>query len=206
MTDELPSFYNDLGLSLDAARMLIITGAQDRHSAAHVPIVATIDDHGAPSQRVMILRECDWENRRLRFHTDIRSDKVAQIGGNIAASVLIYDEAAKLQLRMTGTAQIVTGPGTQPAWQQSAPFARRCYMADRAPGGVSSVPTSGLPAWIEGIKPSEEQLAPARENLALLHVTFRRIDWLYLAHAGHRRAVFEWNDTADAWHGQWLVP
>jgi pyridoxamine 5'-phosphate oxidase len=199
-----PPFYNDLALTLDTVRALLDDGVKNRHAAAHTPVVANIDTDGAPSQRVLILRACDWQSRRLRFHTDSRSDKVAQLGGNNKMSVLIYDETGKLQLRLTGKGLLETDP-TQidSAWNESTPFARRCYMAEAAPGSESQAPTSGLPAWIEGVKPDEEQLIPARDNFAVLYVTFDRIDWLYLANAGHRRALFEYNCE---WTGKWLVP
>lgn len=206
MTTELPPFYDDLNLSLDAARALIAEGAQDRRCAAHTPIVANVDADGAPSQRVMILRACDWGARRLRFHTDSRSDKVSQLGGRDKMSVLIYDEAAKLQLRLTGRGHFPSDvAATDAAWHESTPFARRCYMAETAPGSISEAPVSGLPEWIEGIKPTEDQLITARDNFAVLYFTFDRIDWLYLANKGHRRALFHWSDHGD-WRGQWLVP
>lgn len=207
MSGEIPAFYDDLMLSLAEARALLFCGARDRHCAAHTPVVANMGADGAPSQRVMILRECDWDARRLRFHTDSRGDKASQLAGSNKISVLIYDEPAKLQLRLTGHGQIETdSPATGAAWRESTPFARRCYMAENAPGGISDAPTSGLPEWIEGIKPTEDQLAPARDNFAVLYVIFDRIDWLYLANRGHRRAMFRWNDAAGAWQGQWLVP
>ncbi|NJM49678.1 MAG: flavin-binding protein [Sphingomonadales bacterium] len=116
----------------------------------------------------MILRESDWRAQRLRFHTDIRSTKIAQLETRKQMSVLIYDEAAKLQLRLSGTAWVEASAEADTAWQMSTPFARRCYMADVAPGTVVDTPTSGLPSWIEGRKPDEAQLIHARDNFAVL--------------------------------------
>ncbi len=202
----LPDYYDDLGLSLLAARDLLITGAANRRSGAHTAVVANIGPYGAPSQRVMILRECDWQGRRLRFHTDARADKVAQIQNAPQLSVLIYDDTAKLQLRITGTAHISAGGAADAAWHESTPFARRCYMAQAAPGSISEGPTSGLPDWIEGAQPTEEQLVPVQANFAMLHCQFDRIEWLFLANKGHRRAVFSWDDAAQDWTSNWLVP
>lgn len=182
---------------------MLQAGASDRKSAAHTPVVATVTAEGAPSQRVMILREVDWDNRRLRFHTDVRSAKVGEADG-AAASVLIYDPKAKIQLRIGGTCRVEQdGPIADAAWQSSTLFARRCYMAEESPGLVTDAPTSGLPPAIEGRQPSEADIAPARANFAVLIVTYDCIEWLYLANSGHRRARFTWE---EGWQGNWLVP
>jgi pyridoxamine 5'-phosphate oxidase len=203
---ENPDFYDDLSLSLFELRHLIEQGAQNRRSAAHHPIVANVDDTGAPQQRVMILRDVDWASRQLRFHTDSRSDKIRQYDAKPETSVLIYDEAAKVQIRLSGLACVDDGEIADTAWATSTPFARRCYLTDSAPGSVADKPTSGLPKWIEGKQPDEEQLTPARPNFTVLLVTVHAIEWLYLANAGHRRARWQWNESLQEWSGNWLVP
>jgi pyridoxamine 5'-phosphate oxidase len=199
--DPLPAFYDDLDLSLAEVQRMIEQGAADRRSAAHSPVVATLDENGAPSQRVMILREIDWTARKLRFHTDARTDKVP---ARSEASVLFYDPGHKAQIRLGGLAVIKTaGNAVDEAWASSTPFARRCYMATAAPGNRTDIPTSGLPASIEGRQPEEAQLAPARANFALLLFEVQSIEWLYLANAGHRRARWKFQDS---WQGSWLIP
>jgi pyridoxamine 5'-phosphate oxidase len=204
MTENAAPFYNDLGLSLSEARAIIAAGASNRRQAAHTPVVATIDAAGRPLQRVMILREVDWERRTLRFHTDSRSPKVTEADG-APVSVLFYDADAKVQLRVAGFGRILRdNAASQAAWEESTLFARRCYLATDAPGVVSSDPVSGLPDWVEGRQPTEEEIASARANFAILMVNFDRIEWLYLANSGHRRARWSWGG-AD-WSGSWLVP
>jgi pyridoxine/pyridoxamine 5'-phosphate oxidase len=206
MTTPTPSFYNDLDQTLIEIRQILEQGACNRRAAGHHPVVATIGNDGVPSQRVMILRQCDWDHSSLRFHTDMRSKKVDDLAARQSVSVLIYGEPDKLQLRLTGTAQIESARMADRPWAQSTPFARRCYMAQAAPGSEAAMPTSGLPAWIEGKKPDEEQLLDARQNFAVLTVHFSTIDWLYLANEGHRRAKFERNGDGPQWTGRWLIP
>jgi pyridoxamine 5'-phosphate oxidase len=201
------TFYDNLELSLAEAQRFIEGGAQDRRSAAHSPVVATLDADGAPSQRVMILRHVDWPQRQLRFHTDVRSTKVFEAEAQNAASVLFYLPEPKIQLRLTGRISVVTaGADFDAAWDASTPFARRCYMAENAPGAVSNDPTSGLPSWIEGIQPSLDDITPAKANFALFLFEFASLEWLYLANKGHRRARWRWDDVAKNWQGNWLVP
>jgi pyridoxamine 5'-phosphate oxidase len=198
------AFYNDLSLSLFEAKRLIENGLTDRHSAAHAPVIASIDAHGAPSQRVMIIRAIDWDQRTLRFHTDARSAKIDELQ-NKPVSVLFYDAASKIQIRLTGTAVVETdGPRADAAWQAATLFARRCYMAENAPGTRSDYPTSGLPAWIEGKQPTESDIEAVCANFALVFVHFDSIEWLYLANKGHRRARWNWIDSH--WDGRWLIP
>jgi pyridoxamine 5'-phosphate oxidase len=199
------AFYNDLNLTLAEIQRVLSDGVTNRHAAAHNPVVASVDENGVPSQRVMILRECDWLNSALRFHTDMRSNKVDQFLKASSASVLIYDQTAKLQIRLTGNTRLGTDAEAQQAWDASTEFARRCYMVQSAPGAPASHPQSGLPEWIEGKKPNEAQLHDARANFAVLFVEFDSADWLYLANSGHRRAQFR-RDNDHVWTGCWLIP
>jgi pyridoxamine 5'-phosphate oxidase len=202
-----PDFYNDLDLSFAQAWDVIEPGATKRSSPAHTPVVATVGNEGEPQLRVMVLRAADRASRLLRFHTDARSNKIMEIGSGCAASMLMYDPSEKLQLRLSGTlSSALEGGDVDAAWSGSTTFARRCYMAEVAPGTQSDGPTSGLPEWIEGKQPVEADLADARQNFAVLWFETRVVEWLYLANNGHRRARWEWQPAADTWSGRWLVP
>ena len=95
-------------------------------------------------------------------------------------------------------------PVTDAAWDNGSNFARRCYMGD-GPGAASEAPTSGLPAELEGVEPTDEQLVLARDNFAVLLITLRELDWLYLAHTGHVRAQFARGEGGE-WQGGWVAP
>lgn len=203
----MADFYNDLVASFAEARRLIEPGATDRRSEAHCPTIATLDANGFPSQRVMILRHVDWLARKLRFHTDARSTKTSTLSERNATSVLFYLPETKVQLRLKGMISITTvGDEIDQAWDNATLFARRAYMATTAPGTAVDQPVSGLPAFIEGRQPTDEDIAPARQNFALLHVEFDTVEWLYLANSGHRRARWRWNAAATNWEGCWLIP
>lgn len=202
-----PDYYDDLDLSFERAWDVIQNGLKDRHSPAHAPVVGTVDEQGAPQLRVMILRDVCRDTRTLRFNTDARSHKITQMQVNGTTSILIYDAAAKVQLRLSGQAQvIVDGDLADAAWSQSTPFARRCYMAETSPGSEVLAPSSGLPDWIEGRQPSEAQLVDARPNFATLLFQAHQLEWLYLANAGHRRARWTWDAAQRLWSGRWLIP
>lgn len=200
---ELPAFYGDLDLSLAHARALLEDGVSRRKAAAHQPVLATHSGDGPPRQRVMVLRGVDWSTRTLRFHTDVRGAKVDEVANNSAASALIYDPQAKVQLRLRGQARVEGGASVDHLWQATHNYARRCYLADPPPGTPLSQGRNGLPDWAQGIEPTDAQLIPARENFAALFLRVDEIEWLYLAHQGHRRARWTWSQS---WVGTWLVP
>jgi len=194
----------ELAEALDTGWRLLVRGGADRRSPMHTPVVASIDIQGRPDVRVMVLRAADRASASLRFHTDARSPKCAELHGR-AVSVLAYHPGEAIQLRATGAAQVVgDGEDVDRIWTQSTPFARRCYLAAAAPGTALMAPASGLPDWVEGRKPTEAELAPARANFALVMISIDAIDWLHLAQTGHRRALFR-RDGND-WRGEWRVP
>lgn len=175
-------------------------GTRNRRSAFHTPVVAT----SGGDLRIMVLRAVDPVTATLRFHTDRRAAKCSVIGDGAPVGVLFYDREAKLQIRARGTGRIeVDTPAADAAWDESTNFARRCYLG-MGPGEVAAAPTSGLPAELEGVQPTDDQVVPARKHFAILLVELHQLDWLHLAHTGHRRAQFELRGSG--WTGQWVAP
>lgn len=201
------SIISSLSSSLENAWELLSEGATNRRSPLHTPALATVTAEGIPRQRIMVLRAVDRGNRRLRFHTDGRTSKIADIQNRSAVSVLGYHGASKVQLRLTGSAEVQTsGPDADAAWQKASLYGQRCYLAEPAPGSRVDAPTSGLDPAIEGIKPTPEQVIPGRAHFAILEMEVQVIEWLFLAHGGHRRAIFHWRPESGHWEGSWLVP
>lgn len=184
-------------------RARLTRAAQDRRSAMHTPIVGTADG----DLRVMVLRHFDAVSWTLRFHTDARSPKLAAIAEDASLGILFYDPDARIQIRAKGHGRIETsGALADEAWAKSNNFARRCYLAQAAPGTVLADAGSGLPPEVEGVEPSDQQLLPARANFALLLVDLDQVDWLHLAHTGHRRAQLTRCGGQGAWLGNWVLP
>lgn len=196
---------DELSAVLTSIWDILSKGASSRKSPMHAPVIATIGADGFPTQRVMVLREALPDTRMLRFHTDARSPKISEIANTPAVSILAYhpDEAVQLRLRGAATIEIMSD-AAEAAWQASTLFARRCYMSEFAPGTISAEPASGLPSWIAGKMPTDEQVEPARENFAILKVEINVIDWLHLANSGHQRALLTYEDSM--WTGQWIIP
>ncbi len=193
---DLPDFYNDLDKTLDAAWSVLTRGAKDRKAPAHTPVLATNGD-GAPRVRTVVLRGCDRDARRLRFHTDRRSHKVAEIETDPAGAVLVYDPGRKIQLRLDCQLAIHLDDGlARDAWAATRDFSRVCYKVIRAPGETVGDPREVLF--------SAEHSNDGADHFAVISAVVSRIEWLYLAAQGHRRAEFVWLD--GGWQGRWLIP
>ena len=191
----LPDWYDDLDGFETACWRMMVRGAADRRSGFHTPTVASVGDDGAPNARVVVLRGCDEAGRSLRFHTDARAAKIGELHGR-PACVVFYDKGQKLQVRAYGGAIVHAaepdGIGTI-AWNATRPFSRACYRTIPAPG-------SAIPRGDAYDIPDADDAERGRESFRAVTVAVDRIEALYLAATGHRRATF--SDKRKSW----LVP
>ncbi len=207
-----PPHHDDLDGSLKEALGLLSRAVRDRRSPWRTPTLCTVGLDGWPQGRTVVLRAFDVERRCLRFHTDRRSGKVAQLGAEPRAQLHFYDSKRRVQLRLWVNIEVLTqGPEVERSWAAMGPMARRCYMAVAPPGTRSQTPTDGRPEdWMAAAQASlEDESAPlppgsGQESLTVLLATFERAEWLSLAFAGHRRACFDW--TSGQMRSWWLVP
>lgn len=197
----VPAFYDNLDATLAEAWRCLSEGAVRRRSGFHHPTIATIGADGGPRLRTMILRAVDVGRRSLRLHTDIRAEKVADLTADPRLAVHAYDPGLKLQVRMTGRGRIHHADAVAEAgWRNSQPMSQACYGTWPAPGsvigegGAFSLPASHTP-----------ELAAGEANFAALVVTVETLETLYLAHRGHRRALFAWGG-ASLVRKAWLAP
>jgi pyridoxamine 5'-phosphate oxidase len=193
----IPSFYNDLAETRAQAWALLARGVADRRSPFHAPTVASLGLDGRPRARVVILRACDVAQGTLRFNTDRRTEKFAEFARDPRVSLVGYDAGSKIQIRVEGTASLHTDDAVaDAAWEVSREFSRICYGTAPAPGTL-------LGEGGDFALPSESsEIAAGRANFSTVVIRAETIEWLYLAHAGHRRARFE----VAGGDGVWLAP
>lgn len=197
----VPVFYDDLAMSYEEAWRLLGRGANDRRSSFHTPAVATVDRHGLPNVRTVVLRGADAAKGQLRFHTDQRAGKVVDIAGQPIVSLHFYDKKAKIQLRATGTATChVDGPVKEAAWAGSLAMSRECYRVNKGPGSVVGAGDD----WAIPRDPEDPDMGKA--NFVAVTIDLTRIEWLYLARGGHRRALFHVGEDGALAQADWLVP
>lgn len=190
-----PTFADDLTASLQEAFRLLADAVPNRRSPFHTPTIASLDDAGGPSLRTVVLRGFDAEARSLRFHTDRRSDKARGIARDPRVMMHFYDAALHIQLRLAGRAVLhLEDALADAAWEGSRSSSRMCYAAPDASGAI--VP--GPPA-----APTDSEIG--RPHFAAVIIGFHRLEWLWLAAAGHQRARFIW-DEAGILTADWIAP
>ena len=190
-----PAFADDIMASLQEAFRLLADAVPNRRSAFHTPTIASLDDTGAPSLRTVVLRGFDADARSLRFHTDRRSDKARGIARDPRVMMHFYDAALHIQLRVAGRATLhLDDAVADAAWEASRSSSRMCYAAPDASGAI--VP--GPPA-----APKDSEIG--RPHFAAVVIGFYKLEWLWLAAAGHQRARFIW-DEAGHLSADWIAP
>lgn len=196
-----PDHYSQLDAAETMAWDMLEQGAKSAKQAFHTPVLATVTADGAPRARTIVMREADRTARTLRGNTDQRAPKAKQLANDSRVQLLFYDASAKVQIRVTAKADLMTGGAARDeAWAASAPGSKVCYLAQGAPGTQQGDPTSGLPDFADlGQRVALDKLEAGLDNFAIIRFTVEALDWLYLDSKGHRRAQFDYVSGARSW-------
>ncbi len=177
----------------------LVNGAVKSRDAFHTPAVATIYN-GEVHMRTVVLRRALPLIKVLRFHTDIRSNKWKELELTPAISLLFYDASSRIQLRVKGKATLHYNDAiTLEAWQNTNLSSRRCYLTPFTPSSFSETPTSGLPVEIEQENFTLEESEAGKHFFGIVSTQVESIEWLWLNHAGHRRAFFDYVNESNSW-------
>ena len=98
----LPIEYNEISQTLESADLILTNAVGNAKTLFHTLVVSSIDNNQVAT-RVMVLREFNFKERYLRFHTDYRAAKIQQYSNNNSASVLGYDTSLKIQIKLQGS-------------------------------------------------------------------------------------------------------
>ena len=192
---DLPIEYSKIEDTLISAEKILIRAVDDAKSLFHTPVVSSIKNNQITS-RVMVLREFDLKDRKMRFHTDYRASKIHHYEENSSATVIGYDPEIKIQIKLQGNISIhYDDETTKLAWDNSTPRSKKCYSVK---GGSSKEISNPEEYDIKDFEVEE-----GYKNFAVLVFHFNSLEFLYLKSSGHRRAIHKWNDEYDS---KWLVP
>jgi pyridoxamine 5'-phosphate oxidase len=177
----------------------LVTGAVKSRTPFHTPSVATFAN-GEVSLRTVVLRKTLPTERELRFHTDVRSPKWQELSQNPSISALFYDSTDRIQLRVKGKAVLHhTNEITAEAWQKTSLSSRKCYLTLFSPSSFTDKSTSGLTNDIEHENFTLAESDMGYSNFGIVSIHVQSIDWLWLNHAGHRRAFFDYEKGVNSW-------
>jgi len=199
-----PEYYNDLDKIYLKIWDLLKIGLENRDLPFHIPVFIC-GNKDKSDGRIVVLRGVNEKEKKIWFHSDIRSNKIKILKSNPEATLLFYDKSEKIQLRISGNTKInYQNPKTKKSWEKTAHLSRQCYLGNKAPGADTSMPTSGLTAKIDDLKYTKEESEIGYKNFCVIETYIKSIEWLYLAAKGHRRAYFNFNK--NQLEKKWLIP
>jgi pyridoxamine 5'-phosphate oxidase len=185
----MSEWWSDLSTTLDQVWLRLGRGVVDRKSDARHLVFATTSPDG-PEARVVVLRNAERVSASVSVYTDLRSAKVRELRQDPRATLLVWEQKARLQIRLRVHVDIKSGEAVASNWQRVPDVARSVYGSEPAPGAPIDDPTY-----------MTAQAKPEAFAVLLCHV--REIETLHLGNDFHRRAKFS---AASDWQGQWLAP
>ena len=204
MQKDKPNYYNDLDKVYLKIWDLLDLGLKNRNAPFHIPVFICGEENKFAG-RIVVLRGVNAKERKIWFHSDIRSNKVKILKSNSRGTLLFYDKIEKIQLRISGNTKInYQNDITKKSWKKTVHMSRQCYLGDKAPGSNSALPTSGLTDDIDNLRYSLEESEIGYKNFCVIETFIKSIEWLYLAAKGHRRAYFSLEKNLIK--KKWLIP
>jgi len=142
---------------------------------------ATIGLDGSPMVRTVVLRDTNRKDNAVSFHSDLRSAKVAELNRDPRISLVGYDRGEGVQVRLSGTAQLITdGPEKEHLWRAASVDTRSLYQSTTSPG---------MPVDATHITHvAQEDLDDfGYRNFCVINVSLTFIDFLQLRPVTHER-------------------
>ena len=201
---------NDIPYTLSEIENLawrkLINGAVKSRVPFHTPTFCSVRE-GMPNMRTVVLRKTYAQEKQLLIHSDKRCGKINEIQANPNVGFLFYDASARIQIRLWGTAEIISdGAFADERWQISTLSSRKCYLTTSSPGSASEKPHPGVPFEFLDCDPTELESRAGRTNFAVVRTTVLRMDWLYLKNDGNSRAIFEYDKNQVITNQYWSIP
>jgi len=179
-------------------------GITDFNDPFHWPVLGTTGRDGC-SLRTVILRQLILPDRILVCHTDARASKVQEVSNSDKVSWLFYHPETKVQLRISGRAELHTDDQfADDQWAAAGIRSRLNYCSGLPPGRRIEKPSSGLPDFLLNKIPTLLETERGRKNFGAIACRIDSIDWLILRALGHRRARFDWEE--NSLNATWLIP
>ena len=202
MSQEQVRYYEDFNEIEKKLWSLLIRAVNDRNSEFRTPVFICGNDKDLDG-RVVVLRKADQQNNFIQYHSDIRSSKIEKIKKNPNCSILFYGKEEKIQLRIKAECNVNhDNEITKESWEKTGHISRKCYLVTNGPGTESDKPTSGLDNKFDNFDFTKEESEAGYKNFCVIRCNIKSIEWLYLAAKGHRRVLFDLENSKK----NWLVP
>jgi len=186
----MSEWWTDLAGLYETVWQYLEDGAARPGTPARFLAFATAGQTGGAEVRMVVLRGADRDRGELVVHTDTLSAKVAELRADPRASLLMWDPAEKLQIRLRVEAGIDTGAVVGEDWERIPHKARRVYGNAPEPGDPMA-------------SPQALTVSPDPRRFAVITGRVMEIDALHLGVEIHHRALYR---RRDGWQGQWIAP
>ena len=100
MQKNKPDYYNNLDKVYVKIWDLLNVSLKNRNAPFHIPVFICGNKNKFDG-RIVVLRGVDEKEKKIWFHSDIRSNKVKILRSNSEATLLFYDKIEKIQLRIS---------------------------------------------------------------------------------------------------------
>lgn len=189
----------------DLCWKLLSEGVSNRKSAMHQVVVSTVVGD-VSHMRTVVLRRVDINDKKLYFHTDIRSAKVNDLESTGKMSWLTYDQSIRTQIRLSGPTRIHHKNDICVAhWEKTGHHSRRYYMLQTVPASVLHGPSTGLTEALRDFDYSLEESEIGFEHFAVVETSATWMEWYFTHNTGNLRASFDYSDSSLT-ASRWLAP
>lgn len=165
-------------------------GVADAASPARRPALASVGLAGDARVRIVVLRGADSAAGLVEVHTDLASEKVAELRRTPRAALLFWMPQDALQIRLSVKMQVLSGDDVAAIWAQVPQGGRMNYGGHPAPGTALA-------------DPADHDTTPDACRFAVLRGQITAFEALHLGKDLHRRAQF---DVRDDFTGAWVAP
>ncbi len=157
--------------------------------------LATVDQDQTPAVRTVVFRGFLENTNNIIIHTDLRSEKIAQLEKNDKAQLCWYFVTTREQFRISGKVECVAhNTGNEEherlltqQWNALSASAKSSYEWDMP--GVALCPSQ---TQLDSTQPNNP--VSVSEHFALLLFVPSHIDHLQLATTPHHRRLYHWQD------------
>lgn len=202
-----PIINTDDPLSTDLETRLwqwLEMAGKDAKDPMHTPAIATIGSN-LPQLRTVVLRKVLVQAKELRFHTDLRSNKVKELTQNPQIALLFYNPKTRIQLRLNAHVVLEHNNSlTLETWQQTRPDSKKCYAVQLAPSTEVNNAGDYLPFPNNQNWPADI-LETGYANFVVARCMVHKAELLILNSSGHTRCAFTYQQ-GQLMQATWLVP
>ncbi len=184
----------------------LLNGSVKKKNGFRTMCVGTIGKNSESMLRVVVNRKVDELNKKIFFHTDVRSRKFFDLQNDNRVSLLFYDARQSIQIAIKAKVIIHTNNHISlDRWKATSPQARLGYMTIDAPNTKSETTTLGYDERFATIKPTEIESDLFKENFAVIECQAHEVEFLYLNYLGNRKANFYYKEGVLI-ESFWAVP